>query len=75
MVNAAYDSDVFILFPEDNILGAAVELGAAIASKKVNLEKQIIIVNPIEVRQSVFYLHPSVIAVSGIKQIRKMRWY
>lgn len=75
MVNAAYESDVYILFPENNILGAAVELGVAIASVKNNPEKQVLIINPEEVRQSVFYIHPVVVAVNGIKQIRKMEWY
>lgn len=75
MINAAYESDITMLFPGDNILGAAVEFGAAIASAKSNAEKQIIVVNPFEVRQSVFYTHPAVIAVQGIAQIRQMDWF
>lgn len=75
MIDAAYGSDVFILFPEDNILGAAVELGAAIASSRDNTDKQIIIVNPNRVRQSVFYAHPSVVAVDGLKRIRELDWF
>lgn len=75
MIDAAYDSDIAVLFPGDNILGAAVEFGAAIASSKTNAEKQIIIVNPYEVRQSVFYAHPAVIAVREISQIREMDWF
>ena len=75
MIDAAYESDVFILFPEDTILGAAVELGAAIASTRDNTDKQIFIVNPSEVRQSVFYAHPSVLAVEGLKRIRELDWY
>ncbi len=75
MIDAAYNSDVAILFPDDRILGAAVEYGAAIASSKVKADKQIIIVNPYEVRQSVFYVHPSVTAVRGISQVRKMVWF
>lgn len=75
MVDAAYNSDVFILFPDAKILGAAVELGAAIASTKVNLDKQIVIVDPFETRQSVFYVHPVVVAVRGLEQVRQMGWY
>ncbi len=75
MIDAAYDSDIAVLFPGDNILGAAVEFGAAIASSKTNAEKQIIVVNPYEVRQSVFYAHPAVITVRGIAQVREMNWF
>jgi hypothetical protein len=75
MIEAAHNSDVAILFPTDDILGAAVELGAAIASERTRIGKLVIIVNPFEVRQSVFYAHPSVIAVHGIAEIRKMDWY
>jgi len=75
MIDAAYESDITILFPGERILGAAVELGAAIASTKTNPEKQIIIVNPFETRQSVFYAHEAVIAVRGIMQIREMDWF
>lgn len=75
MINAAYVSDVFILFPTDDILGAAVEFGAATASAIANERKQVIVVNPWEVRQSVFYAHPSVIAVRGLEQVRRMEWY
>ncbi len=34
-----------------------------------------IIVNPFETRQSVFYAHPAVITVRGINQVRLMDWY
>lgn len=75
MIQAAFESDIFILHPTDDILGAAVELGAATASTLVNKSKQLIIVNPWEVRQSVFYAHPAVIAVHGLNEIRRMEWY
>lgn len=75
MIDAAYESDVLILFPGDTILGAAVEFGAAIASTKNDSDKKIIVVNPFEVRQSVFYAHPAVIAVRGIAQVREMDWF
>ncbi len=75
MVKAAFESDVMILFPSYNILGAAVELGAAEASSLENPYKQVIIVNPFDTRQSVFYTHKSVNAVQGIEQIREMDWF
>lgn len=75
MIDAAYDSDVFILFPTDDILGAAVELGSAIASTRDNSEKKVIAVNPFEVRQSVFYVHPSVIAVRSLAYVRNLEFY
>ena len=75
MIDAAYKSDVAILFPGENILGAAVEFGAAIASTKEDQEKLVIVVNPFETRQSVFYAHPAVIAVRSIAQVRGMSWY
>ncbi len=75
MIRGAYDSEVFILIPEDRILGAAVELGAALGSLAVRPEKEIIIVKPAEVRQSVFYAHPAVIAINGLSEIRHRSWY
>lgn len=75
MARAAFQSDVTVLFPTDTILGAAVEFGAALASTEVNGEKLVVIVNPFEVRQSVFYAHPQVIAVRGLQEVRSMRWY
>jgi hypothetical protein len=75
MIEAAMNCEVFILFPEDDILGAAVELGAAIASTVEKPLKDVVVVNPYEVRQSVFYIHPSVVAVEGIHQVRQMYWY
>ncbi len=75
MIDAAYESDVTILFPSERIIGAAVEFGAAIASTKTNPDKLVIAVNPFDTRQSVFYGHESVITVSGIDQVRKMDWF
>ena len=75
MINAAHDSDVMMLFPEDDILGAAVELGAALASTKTKPDKLVVVVNPFEVRQSVFYVHPAVVAVHGLAEVRRMDWY
>lgn len=75
MIHAAASSDVMMLFPTDDILGAAVELGAALGSAETNPQKAIIIVNPWEVRQSVFYAHPVVTAVRGLAEVRAMNWY
>jgi hypothetical protein len=75
MIDAAIQSDVFILFPSNTILGAAVELGAAIASTKNDSEKLVLINYSDELRQSVFYTHPSALAVNSLDQIRTMDWY
>lgn len=75
MITAAYQCDVFVLFPGDTILGAAVELGAALASTHDNPGKLVIINNPEATRQSVFYAHPAAIAVKGLTAIREMDWF
>jgi hypothetical protein len=75
MADAAYNCSVGILFPDEKILGAAVEFGSAIASTSINPEKKIIVVNPFETRQSIFYTHPAVIAIRGIARVRSMDWY
>lgn len=75
MIAAAYESDVFVLFPGNTILGAAVEFGAAIASTRDNPDKLVIVNDPESTRQSVFYAHPAVIAANGLVAIRKMDWF
>ena len=75
MVDAAYNSDIFILLANDDILGAAVELGAAIASTKVKAGKQVVIVDPFTHRQSIFYAHEAVRAVRDIKSLHDEQWY
>ena len=75
MVNAAYNSDISILFHAEDILGAAIEFGVALASTKVRPDKQVIVVHPPESRQSVFYAHPAVIVVEGLARVREMPWY
>ena len=75
MIEAASRSDVMMLFPTDDILGAAVEFGAALGSAETNRDKEVIIVNPWDVRQSVFYAHPAVTAVKGLAEVREMKWY
>lgn len=68
-------SDVMILSPSETILGADVEFGAAIASIKTNPDKLVIVVNPFDTRQSVFYAHDAVTSVRSIDEIRAMDWY
>lgn len=75
MIKAASESDIFVLFPTDDILGAAVEFGAALGSVATNPDKIIAVVNAFQVRQSLFYAYPAVIAVSGLEEIRKLEWY
>jgi hypothetical protein len=75
MIDAAYDCDVAILFPGDTILGAAIEFGAAVASSKNNPKKQVIVIDPHNARQSVFYAHPAVTALKNIAQVRRLDWY
>ena len=75
MVNAAWSSDVSILFNAEDILGAAIEFGVALGNTKVNQSKEVIVVHPPEMRESVFYAHPAVIVVEGLAQVREMHWY
>ncbi len=75
MIDAALKSDVTILFPSPDMLGAAVELGAAIASTELKRDKQIIVLAPQLGRQSVFYAHPSITPAENLDDIRGMSWY
>lgn len=75
MKQAAFDSDVTIMFPSDDILGAAIEYGIALGSKMTRPDKQIVLVNPFEVRQSVFYADQGVLAVKSLADIRRLEWY
>jgi hypothetical protein len=72
MISAAYECDVYVLFPSDRILGAAVELGAAIASTLGRSGKQIFILEPSSFRQSIFYAHPTVVPVNSVEEIIAM---
>ena len=75
MIRAAFESDVFVLFPTDDILGAAVEFGAALGSQAIKSGKVIAVVNPFEVRQSVFYAHPGVVALRNLAELRELDCY
>lgn len=68
-------TDAVILFPADNLLGAMTEYGIAIGDRPRNPQREIIVVNPFEVRQSVFYASSAVIAVRGLADIRLRPWY
>lgn len=75
MIAAAVESDVYVLFPAANILGAAVEFGAALAAARVNPAKQIYVVDPASTRQSVFFAHPLVQTVTSVAELRAQAWW
>ena len=75
MINGAYNCDIFILFTGNNILGAAVELGVAIASTIINPDKSVIIIDQGSSRQSVFYAHHNVTYIDSIDNLKIMDWY
>lgn len=75
MVKAAAESDVYVLFPEDNILGAAIEFGAALQSARTNAAKRIYIVTAGSFRQSVFFAHPAVTLLESVQQLREQPWF
>lgn len=73
MVRSVVESDVTILFAEDNVLGAATEFGVAIGDK--SKPRDVYVVLPEGVRQSVFYSLQNVITVNNIDAIRSNDWY
>jgi hypothetical protein len=75
MLNAAFNAEVFILFAQDDILGAAIEFGAGLASVEHVPDKRIYIVGSYAVRKSVFYTHPSAENVNSLQDIRTRDWY
>lgn len=75
MIKAAFESDVAILFPTDDILGAMGEFGAALGSTMVNPDKIVVVINPYQVRQSVFYAHPGVLALHNVAELRLLEWF
>lgn len=64
-----------ILFPQPNILGAMGEFSIAVGDRLRVPEREIIVVNPFETRQSVFYALSAVIALRGLAELRKRPWY
>ena len=76
MMKAAKESDVFVLFAEDNLFGALVEFGAALASVEQHPGKKVYVVTPQETfRQSIFYGHPDVIVSQSLQRIRDADWF
>jgi hypothetical protein len=75
MIRGAANADIFILFPEEKIMGAMAELGAAILSLNTDPGKEVIIVNPFDMRQSVFYTATGVLAVRSLGVVRSRPWY
>ena len=73
MVEAVKNADIFILFTEDSILGAATEFGIAIAD--TSRDRKIYIIHPPANRQSIFYTYPSVEVLENIEDIKKLEWY
>lgn len=52
------------------------EFGVALGQQQTTQpDKEIIVVNPFDVRQSVFYAHPGVVAVASLADIRQRPWY
>ena len=75
MVEAVLKCDVFILFANDAILGAAVEFGVALGECGKRPDREILVICPPDKRQSVFYAHPSVTVIADHAAIRERSWY
>lgn len=73
MIEAVTESDIFILFAEDDLLGASTEFGFALAD--TTKPRKILVLLPEDTRQSVFYAYPQVSVVSSIDEIRSEAWY
>ncbi len=73
MAKAVADSSITILFAEDNILGAATEFGIAIGD--TSKAREVIVVTPEDVRESVFYAHPAVRIARSLDDVRNFDWY
>jgi len=75
MIDAAYNSDVFVLFSGESVMGAMAEFGAALGSTAENPDKFIYLLYPEQDRQSIFYVHPAVIAIESLDRIRRSDWF
>ncbi len=76
MIKAAYESEIFVLFAENTIFGAAVELGVAFGSTVTNPDKEIYLLTPDEeFRQSVFYSDEHVNVIESLDAIREAPWF
>lgn len=73
------ESDVFVLFHNDSILGAGIETGIAIGDQSKPREK--IVVFPEDEkhesskRESVFYARNGLLVVRGLESLRSAPWY
>jgi hypothetical protein len=75
MVQAVINAEIFVLFAQPDILGAATELGVALASAEYDSDKRIYIIGAYAIRQSVFYTHPRVENVNNHIDLRNADWY
>ena len=75
MYRAAFNADIFALFAQDDILGAATEFGVALASAEYDSDKRIYVIGAYAIRQSVFYTHPRVENVNNHIDLRNADWY
>jgi hypothetical protein len=75
MSRAAFNADIFALFAQDDILGAATEFGVALASAEYDSDKRIYVIGAYAIRQSVFYTHPRVENVNNHSDLRNADWY
>jgi hypothetical protein len=73
MEEAIRKSDVFILVPTPDILGAAIEFGIAIGDDRQ--DREILIAAGENARQSIFYANPRVVCLDGLAKIRNCKWY
>lgn len=69
MRQAAVDCDHFILLVGDNLLGAYIEFGLALASTSTRPDKRLFVVSGDPLRQSIFYTEPSVVICASIEEL------
>lgn len=72
MENGVRQSDVFILIPDPNILGAGIEFGIALGDTG---EREILVILDKDTRQSVFYANPKVICLKSLGAICSREWF
>lgn len=75
MLEASEKCEVFILIGADDILGAAIEYGAALASLEQMPEKKIVAIIPDSIRQSILYTHPGVKLLNDVSELEREVWY
>lgn len=79
MERGVRESDVFILFHNDSILGAGIETGIAIGDQSKPREKIIVFPESESAdggrRESVFYARNGILVVRGLQPLRSTHWY